>query len=164
MDWNDRIAVEVRWCNSSSSYYHFRQTSYSLIHFGTLKPAAPSIHPAAYLNSGCGGISLSREAQTSLIQPVLPAHLGKHWDIPKPAKRCTLQRDLDLPWGILPVGRAHNTSPRRRPGGIVIRCLYHLKRLLLYGVVALLSVPFKWPSSLPYLKGRAQPAPMSSKS
>lgn len=158
MDWNDRIAVEVRWCNSSSSYYHFRQTSYSLIHFGTLKPAAPSIHPAAYLNSGCGGISLSREAQTSLIQPVLPAHLGK-------TLRHSQAKDvLSKETWICPVGRAHNTSPRRRPGGIVIRCLYHLKRLLLYGVVALLSVPFKWPSSLPYLKGRAQPAPMSSKS
>uniref|UniRef100_A0AAX7SSR9 small monomeric GTPase n=1 Tax=Astatotilapia calliptera TaxID=8154 RepID=A0AAX7SSR9_ASTCA len=40
-----------------------------------------------------------------------------------------IQRVLGLPRGLL-VGHARNTSTRRRPGGILVRCSNHLNRLL----------------------------------
>lgn len=49
---------------------------------------------------------------------------------------------------------------RRPPGGVLVRCL-NLNWLIwtgwYEGGAALLWVPLKWPSSSPYLQGRAQP-------
>uniref|UniRef100_A0A3Q0R3Y2 Ig-like domain-containing protein n=1 Tax=Amphilophus citrinellus TaxID=61819 RepID=A0A3Q0R3Y2_AMPCI len=36
---------------------------------------------------------------------------------------------LGLPWGLLQVGHAQNTSPKRHPGGILVRCPNHLNWL-----------------------------------
>uniref|UniRef100_A0A8C4S2X4 Thyrotropin subunit beta n=1 Tax=Erpetoichthys calabaricus TaxID=27687 RepID=A0A8C4S2X4_ERPCA len=79
-----------------------------------LPGCAPQVNPfytyPVALTCKCGkcrgGSSLSRDAQTSLSP--------------------SLQRVLGLPRGLLPVGRARNTSPGRRPGGILIRCPSHL--------------------------------------
>ena len=84
---------------------------------------------SAYLGSGRGGSSLSREAQTSLS---LATSSSSSLGIPSQPRDSpeSLQCVLGLPRGLLPVGRALNTSPGRRPGGILTRCPSHLIWLL----------------------------------
>lgn len=57
-------------------------------------------------------------------QPVSPKHSQVSWE------RLSLKRGLGLPQGLLPVGRALNSTPGRLPGGIQARCLIHLSWLL----------------------------------
>ncbi len=89
----------------------------------------PSIHPSssAYPGPGRGGSSLSRDAQTSLSLVTSSSSSGgtpRHSQASR--ETSSLQRVLGLPRGLLPVGRARNTFPGRRPGGIWNRCPSHL--------------------------------------
>ena len=94
-------------------------------------PIHPSIYPLLLLRgSGRGGSSLSRETQTSLSPAASFSSSGGPRGIPRPAERQSLQSALGLLLGLLPVGRAQNTSPGRRPGGILTRCPSHLIWLL----------------------------------
>uniref|UniRef100_A0AAZ1X3V8 G-protein coupled receptors family 1 profile domain-containing protein n=1 Tax=Oreochromis aureus TaxID=47969 RepID=A0AAZ1X3V8_OREAU len=95
-------------CFSGSKQTRQKAVSTCTPHLASLINFHPSIHlHPLYPRPGRGGSSLSREAQTSLSPRV-----------------------LGLPRGLLPVGHARNTSPRRRPGGILVRCPNHLNWLL----------------------------------
>lgn len=56
-------------------------------------------------------------------QPLRSALQRKSWGIPMPAERHSLSKHvLSCPRGLLPMGRAHNTSLGRPPRGIRTRC------------------------------------------
>ncbi len=82
----------------------------------------PSIHPSssAYPGPGRRGSSLSRDGQTSFSLDTSSYSSGRNTE-------AFPGQSGDI---ILPVGRAQNTSPGRRPGGIQNRCPSHLSWLL----------------------------------
>uniref|UniRef100_A0A3B3TKC5 NACHT LRR and PYD domain-containing protein n=1 Tax=Poecilia latipinna TaxID=48699 RepID=A0A3B3TKC5_9TELE len=62
-------------------------------------------------------------ASEEIFLRLLPVVKASNKALPSQASReSSLQCVLGLPWGLLPVGRARNTSPGRRPGGILTRC------------------------------------------
>lgn len=56
----------------------------------------------------------------------------------------SLRQILNLPRGLLPRGHAWNTSPRKYPGGILVRCPNHFNWLWCGGAGALLSLSKDW--------------------
>lgn len=90
-------------------------------------------HSCIYpFSAACHGLSHGgREAHTSLTPATsssssegTPRCCQASW------KMCSLQWVLSLPWGLFRVRHARNTSSRRRPGGILVRCQNHLNWLL----------------------------------
>lgn len=84
------------------------------------------IHPlySAWVRAG----SLRLQSQQRCPDFLIHAHFPKFYqDIPKPANRWSLQDVLHLPWGLLSVEHAWNTSQRRRAGGIWNRRPSHME-------------------------------------
>lgn len=84
----------------------------------------PSIHPCIHLlllihGRGILAAALAEKLWLPCPQPLHPALLGGCRDIPRTD---SLQNVLGLPRGLLPMGRAQNTSPGRHQGGILNRC------------------------------------------
>lgn len=89
------------------------------------KTSQPSIQPFPPSYQGWG--HRGRKAQTSLSPATLSSFFGgilRHFQASR--ETWSLQHVLGLPWGLLPEGRALNTSPGRCPGGILTRCPSHL--------------------------------------
>lgn len=98
------------------------------------KHSYPSIEPFYVTNPSPGhrSSSLSREAPC----PPLPAPQGRHQCVPKPANRYNLSSMSSVcPRDLFQVGHALYTSPRRCPGGILVRCSNHLKWLLMWRAI-----------------------------
>lgn len=78
-----------------------------------IKQQGWAIHPSSYLRPGCGGSSLNRATSSSLCGGTQRHSHSSRYNL----------SNLGLPQGLLLVGHAQNTSPKRFPGGFRVRCL-----------------------------------------